>query len=80
MGFISFVSFNGNLLLEYLIEIPSSYSALNQIEINKNILYVLDTSGHKIHMLKIIYEWKFWTYNFLLKIILYEIKKKNELD
>ena len=51
-GIVKIFDFNGNLLLEYLIEIPSSDSALNQIEINKNILYILDTSGHKIYMLK----------------------------
>ena len=55
-GIVKIFDFNGNLLLEYLIEIPSSDSAINQIEINKNILYVLDTAGHNIRMLKIIYE------------------------
>jgi hypothetical protein len=55
-GILKIFDFNGNLLLEYLIEIPSSDSAFRQIEINENILYVLDTYGHNIQMLEIIYE------------------------
>ena len=55
-GILKIFDFNGNLLLEYLIEIPSSDSAFRQIEINENILYVLDTAGHNIRMLEIIYE------------------------
>ena len=55
-GVVKVFDFNGNLLVEYLVQIPSSNSGINQIEINKNILYVLDTAGHNIHMLKIIYE------------------------
>jgi len=31
-------------------------SSINQIEINENILYVLDTRGHNIHMFEITYE------------------------
>tara|TARA_B110000438_G_scaffold301023_1_gene354851 strand:- start:1506 stop:2396 length:891 start_codon:yes stop_codon:yes gene_type:complete len=55
-GSLKIFDFNGNLLLEYLIEIPSTNSSLSQIEINNNILYVLDTHAHNIHMLEIIYE------------------------
>ena len=55
-GVLKIYNFNGNLLLEYLIETSSPNSVLSQIEINQNILYVLDTYGNNIHMLKIIYE------------------------
>ena len=55
-GVVKIYDFNGNLLLEYLIEIPSLNSNLSKIEINGNILYVLDTYGHNILMLEIIYE------------------------
>jgi hypothetical protein len=55
-GTLKIFDFNGNLLLEYFIQIPGSDSSINQIEINENILYVLDTRGHNIHMFEITYE------------------------
>ena len=55
-GVLKIFDFNGNLLLEYFIQIPGSDSAIDQIEINENILYVLDTRGHNIHMFEITYE------------------------
>jgi hypothetical protein len=55
-GILKIFDFNGNLLLEYFIQIPGSDSAIDQIEINENILYVLDTRGHNIHMFEITYE------------------------
>jgi len=47
--------FNGNLFSEYNIERESD-EFLTQIEINNNIVYVLDTHGHSIKSLEIIYE------------------------
>jgi hypothetical protein len=55
-GILKIFDFNGNLLLEYIVEIPGPDSSLSKIEINENIIYVLDSYGHNIQMLEIIYE------------------------
>lgn len=53
---IKIFDFKGILLSEYTFEKNSENSLLTEIEIIDNFVYVLDTPGNKIHILKIIYE------------------------
>jgi hypothetical protein len=55
-GALKVFDFNGNLLLEYFIEIQDLNSHLSKIEINDNFIYVLDTYGHNIRVFEILYE------------------------
>ena len=55
-GILKIYDFNGNLLLEYFIETPGIDSDLTKIKVNDNNIYVLNTRGHYVQMLEIIYE------------------------